>query len=272
MISRMDIKKFAAVALLMISGVALAAQADVIAKLGSSPEEASDAVFSAFSGGNVYMAGTRDVFKTANAQGRVALVTGVINFARTYTTSADFAKRWGVFRENQKPSPPQTGPTSMSAIQEQQKKGFEEAIKNMEEAAKKMPQMKATFDEQIKAMREQIAALSKTDPAANAQMDAMLKQGAQQAQVAYKEAVAAWEKKYPVDPKPFVAQRLREFLALSATVDFSATLVKKDGMMRFENPAYERKDGQWKYMYRAGKPAVDAARSLAQEWLKALGG
>ena len=42
--------------------------------------------------------------------------------------------------------------------------------------------------------------------------------------------------------------------------------------MRFENPDYERKDSQWKYMYRAGKPAVDAARSLAQDWLKSLGG
>lgn len=268
----MNKKHFAAIALLIFSGAVAAAQSDVIAKLGSSTEEASDAVFSAFSGGNVYMSGTSSVFKTATDQGKVALVTGVVNFARTYTTSADFAKRWGMFRENQKPSPPQTGPTSMSAVQEQQKKAYEEAIKNMEDAAKKMPQLKASFDEQIKAMRQQIAELSKVDPAANAQMDAMLKQGAQHAQEQHKLDLAAWEKKYPVDPKPFVAQRLREFLALSATVDFTAKLVKKDGMMRFENPAYERKDSQWKYMYRAGKPAVDAARALAQEWLKALGG
>ena len=264
-------KKLAVVFSLCACAV-VAAQSDVLAKLGSNTVEANEAVFSAFSGGNVYMTGSREVFKTANDQARVGLVTGVVNFARAYTTTADFAKRWGVFRENQKPGAPQTGPTSMSAIQAQQKKGFEEAIKNMEEAGKKMPQLKATFDEQIKAMREQIAELSKADPAANAEMDAILKEGAAQQQAQHKLNVAEWEKKYPVDPKPFVAQRLREFLSLSATVDYSAKLVKKDGMMRFENPAYERKDSQWKYMYRAGKPAVDAARALAQDWLKALGG
>ena len=266
-------KKLAAF-VFVLSSVAMvtAQQSDAIAKLGSTPEEARDTVFSSFSSGSVYMTGTAAVFKTANDQARVALVTGVINFARAYTTTADFAKRWGVYREEQKPSPPQAGPTSMAAIQDQQKKAMEEAIKNLEETSKKMPQLKASFDEQIKAMREQIAAMSKTDPAANAQMDTILKQGAEQAQVQYKQAVAEWEKKYPVDPKPFVVQRLREFLAKSATVDFTATLVKKNGRMEFENQEYQRKDSEWKYMYRAGKPAVDAARALAQDWLKALGG
>src|SRR5262245_7964956 len=105
-----------ALVLVVASSVAVVAQSDVIAKLGSSPEEANDAVFSSFSAGYVYMYGTRSVFTTANDQARVALVTGVINFARAYTTSADFAKRWGMFRENQKPTPPQTGPTSMAAM------------------------------------------------------------------------------------------------------------------------------------------------------------
>jgi len=265
-------RKFAAFVFVLSSAAMVTAQqSDAIAKLGSTPEEARDTVFSSFSSGSVYMTGTAAVFKTANDQARVALVTGVITFARAYTATADFTKRSGVYREQQKPSPPDAGPTSMSAIQAEQKKSYEAAIKSMEDAAKQMPQMKATFDAQIKAMREQIAALSKTDPAANAQMDAMLKQGAQQQQQAYQQSLVEWEKKYPVDPKPNIAARLREFLAMSATVDYTAKLVKKDGLMRFENPAYERKDSQWKYMYRAGKPAVDAARALAQDWLKTLG-
>jgi hypothetical protein len=258
--------------LVVCTALSLGAQSDIIARLGSSVDEANNAIFSAFSTGTVYMAGTSEVFKSANAQARAAMVTSVIGVARAFTASADFNKRWGVYREQQKPSAPETGPTSMSALQAQQKKGFEEAIKNLEEAAKKMPQLKATFDEQIKSMREQIAELSKSDPAANAEMDAIFKQGAEQAQLRHKQALAEWEKNYPVDPKPFIARRLREFLALSATVDYTATLVKKDGVMKFEKPDYERKNAQWKYMYRAGKPAVDAARAAAQEWLKTLGG
>ena len=264
--------KLFAVAVAVCAAALVSAQGDVVAQLGSTPAEANNTIFGAFSSGQVYMAGTKDVFLTANAQARAAMATAVVNVARAYTTTADFARRWGVYREGQKPSPPQAGPTSMSEIQQQQKKAFEEAIKNMEEASKKMPQMKATFDEQIKSMRAQIAELSKSDPKANAEMDAIFKQGAEQQQAQYKQQVAEWEKKFPVDPKPAVAARLREFLAASATVDYTAKLVKKDGKMKFENPAYERKDSNWKFMYRAGKPAVDAARAVAEEWLKALGG
>lgn len=260
-------------ALMLCSSLALLAQADVIAKLGSNTAEAQNTVFEAFSSGDVSMAGSRSVWKSANDQARASMVTAVVGFARTYSTSADFLKRWGTFRENQKPSPPTAGPTSMASMQAQQIKAMEEGIHNLEETAKKMPQLKATFDEQIKAMREQIAELKKTDPAANAEMDKILKQGAEQGQAAYKQSVAKWEKDYPVDPKPFIVKRLRDFLTESATVDFTAKLVKsRDGMMRFENQAYESKDSNWKYMYRAGKPAVDAARAAAQEWLKALGG
>ena len=39
-----------------------------------------------------------------------------------------------------------------------------------------------------------------------------------------------------------------------------------------ENPAYERKPGQWKMCYRAGKEATAAARAAVQAWLKELGG
>jgi hypothetical protein len=40
--------------------------------------------------------------------------------------------------------------------------------------------------------------------------------------------------------------------------------------MRFVNQAYERKDGNWKLCYRAGRETVAAVRSAAQAWLKEL--
>ena len=56
-------------------------------------------------------------------------------------------------------------------------------------------------------------------------------------------------------------------------MDFTAktALSKEKKKYQFVNPEYEQKPLQWKMMYRAGKPAVDAARAAAQEWLKALG-
>lgn len=260
--------------LLILSAAVLHAQTDVLATLGSNMTEAQQAIFSAFSAGNVQMAGTPEVFKAADAQARVSIVTAVVNLARSYSTSADFAGRYARFRENQKPRPVEAGPQSADAMQAEMRKGMEEAIRSLEQTAQTMPQMKKEIDAQIAEMQKQMAAMA-ADATRNAELDQALKQAAAMQAEEHKQRLAEWEKKYPVDPKVLIAARLREFLALSATVDFTAKVTKTTGpepKLKFDNPAYERKNSQWKYMYRAGKPAVDAARSLAQDWLKALGG
>ena len=267
-------KRLATAALVCALAAVPAAQSDIVSKLGSNMTEAQEAIFSMFSGGQVYMIGESEVFKAAGAQARAAMVTAVIGVARAYTGTADFARRYADYREQQKPEAGTAPPASADAMNAQMRKSLEDAIAGMEKAAKSMPQMKKEFDAQIADMRKQMAEMGK-DKEANAQMDAALKQGAVYQAEAHKQALAKWEKEYPADPKPLIAQRLREFLALSATVDFTAKVSKQgteDPKLKFDNPAYEQKDPQWKYLYRAGKPAVDAARSAAQEWLKALGG
>lgn len=74
------------------------------------------------------------------------------------------------------------------------------------------------------------------------------------------------EKRFPAKAEDLIKQRLEKFLAVSATVDFNAKL---NGSM-FANPEYEAKSGEWKAIYRAGKPVVDAAREEAKAWLKEL--
>lgn len=74
------------------------------------------------------------------------------------------------------------------------------------------------------------------------------------------------EKRFPADANELIKQRLKEFLAVSATVDFNAQL--NGG--QFANPEYEAKNGQWKMCFRAGKAVVEAAREEAQAWLKEI--
>lgn len=251
----------------------VSAQADVLAKLGTNATEAQQNIFSAFSGGYVYFPGTRAVFKTAAPDARAAMVTAVVNFARTYTTSADFAKRYATYREGQKPSPPDP-PKTGDQVRAEQKKGIEEGIANMQKMAQQMPSMKKDMDKAVAQLKEQLAQVG-ADKAANAQMDQILKQGGEAAQAQYKMDVAKWEKAYPVEPKGMIAGRLRDFLALAATVDFAAAtapMKENPKMQKFVNPAFEDKPSEWKYLYRAGKPSVDAARTIAQDWLKSLGG
>jgi len=63
----------------------------------------------------------------------------------------------------------------------------------MEQTAKQMPQMKKELDAQIAEMRKQLAALGANQDN-NAKMDALLKQGVQNAAAEHKQRLAEWEK------------------------------------------------------------------------------
>ena len=79
---------------------------------------------------------------------------------------------------------------------------------------------------------------------------------------------ASLEKKYPSEPIDLIKQRLKDFLEISADVDFDAEL--KPNSSTFKNPDYEKKNGYWKMCYRAGKEVVSAAREEAKKWLDEL--
>jgi hypothetical protein len=70
--------------------------------------------------------------------------------------------------------------------------------------------------------------------------------------------------------KTVLRRQLTAFVALVPTVDFAAATKEADGMMRFVNPAYERKGQVWKACFRAGKPVSMRAMEMAQAWLKEL--
>jgi hypothetical protein len=108
------------------------------------------------------------------------------------------------------------------------------------------------------------------DPAQKAQLKAVLDAQRAEAKTRREEALAEWNIRLPTDPKALIAGRIREFLETSADVDFGAKLVKKGGLMRFDNEDYEAKPITWKLCFRAGREAVEAARTFATSWLSAL--
>ncbi|GAB3049601.1 hypothetical protein [Spirosoma pulveris] len=72
------------------------------------------------------------------------------------------------------------------------------------------------------------------------------------------------------DVRPPLRKQLRAFIALCDEVDFGAKLYASGSKQYFVNPAYERKTGPWKLLFRMGKTPTMAARQFAQEWLTAL--
>ena len=72
------------------------------------------------------------------------------------------------------------------------------------------------------------------------------------------------------DYKSIITKQLKQFLDLSATVDFDAQTVQKGNKLVFVNPAYEAKSNAWKLCFRCGKEAVTGMRKFAQQWLSEL--
>lgn len=202
---------------------------------------------------------------------RAAVVRAVGEFARSFTKTQTFLQWYASYRDEKKPSAPEATP-AMADSRAKQIADLKASIAEQEKNQAKAPaDQKGIYRDVIASLRQMVKELEKSDPEQDAQMDAYIKQGNDEATKQYKEKVATWEKEYPAgDPKPLLKRRLKEFLDATANVDFAAKLVTKDDAMVFVNPAYENKDGRWKTAFRAGKDATEAARAFAQQWLKEL--
>jgi hypothetical protein len=245
---------------------------DVLEALGVSTTAANDSVLNSFFNGTIVLAGTRAVFLAATPEQRALLVRGAIGSARAYTATADFRTRYASLRETQRPeraSLPQNGEEAQAAQLKQLEAVAKEALKL---AANMPPQAREDLIENIEFTKRQLAELNK-DPKHRAAVDAAARESAKAAAEEFQNATARFEADYPSDVRQLITTRLRAFLAMSATVDFSAKLIEKENKkMQFVDPAFESMPREWKMLYRAGKPSVDAARAAAQEWLKALEG
>jgi len=255
----------AAIALVLCLGTAGAAS--VLSDLGVTEEAARNTIYDWFCGGSVYFPGSRTVFKKASGAVRAEMVTAVLTFGKAYLQSDAFASRYTEFRAANRPEAPEALATSGSNAMA---KEMEKNIKQMQEEMKTQPpDMQKQMQEIIDSMRAQMKEML-DDP----EMRQMMDEGAQRdladrrarAEVESKE----FDTKYPPDLNALIEARLRAFLDLTADIDFDAKMVGDNGVQTFADPKLEQKSSEWKYCFRAGKPAVDAARAFAQTWLTEL--
>lgn len=169
-------------------------------------------------------------------------------YVKMYVNSADFMEDYTKRREAAKPtSEPWRPDAEMIEGQRKSVKEMEKQLADMKKQKGISPSVISSFE---KSIQEQKASLAQwEDPTPNK---------------------TRWEKKYPADPSGIIKKRLEEYLALSATVDFSAQLTPADkyGKKKFMNPEYEKKSNKWKACYRAGKEVNDVVTAFVREWLK----
>ena len=268
-------RRQAGMKLLLITGLAAGVWAGVVmaqsslASLGVGDATGKAIVDGWLESGYLNATPAGKAFKAATPASRAGLVKNAVAWAKSYTESPAFKAAYEKERQADRPSPPEVKGTVDEELARQaaeRKKGIDEMRKSLDQMS---PEMRKAMEAGIKEAEAANRKLE-SDP----QMVAMFRQGveAQRAedQEAYKGRLAAFEKRWPADPKSLVARRLQEFLDISADVDFDAKLVPAGKLMRFADPRYEEKPPTWKLCFRSGREAVAAAREAAHAWLKAI--
>jgi hypothetical protein len=265
----------AATALVVAIGT-LAAAADVLTQFQLTQEEADEKTFDAlWSGTPPDLSSAAGIFRGLSPDARAAAVSAAATLARQYAESDAFRERYATQRRAGRPTEIQS--SGMTA---------KDADKQAADAAKAMADAQAALKDLPPEMKKMVEAMMK-EAGSEMDLDAMAAEGgkaakegaaAQKAAIAKTNEAAAksqqsakeFDAAYPANPERLVARRLREFLDYSATVPDSAVLVPRGGKMVFADPVLEKKPDYWKQLYRAGKPARDAARAAATAWLNTL--
>jgi len=180
---------------------------------------------------------------------RAAMVKLVGSFARAYTESEGFAKRYADYREQMKPSPPDP-PQSMEDMKREHRESLEKSIKETEEGMKSMSaDLQESMRQMIEILKDQLKQLDDPDnPMFSKEMEKIQSQGYEMQLQQHTREIVEWEQKYPVEPGKMIRTRLEEFLQVSQGIDFEAELKpSEDGKkMVFAKPEYEKKPGAWK--------------------------
>lgn len=169
-------------------------------------------------------------------------------YVKMYVNSTDFMEDYQQRREAAKPtSEPWRPEEDMIKSQRQSVKELEKQIADLKKQKSISPELMKTYEKGLEDQKKMLADWE--DPHPNQTL---------------------WQKQYPEDPAILVKAKLQEYLALVATVDFTAPLTAPDKYkkIKFVNPAYEKQSLRWKACFRAGKEVNEIVTAFVKEWLK----
>lgn len=238
---------------------------DFLKQLGMTKGQANQKITNSLLGGSIDYFGVRNL-KNIAVNDRAAIAKELSAYAKQYVNSQEYIKQYIALKESNKPEPMKV--ETPEELRTSTIKRAREAVQEMEESLKKAPSdMKSIFEKTLEAAKQNLK--NAEDPnnkylKSYSQNFATLEKQMKQS---YENALKSWETRYPANHLLFVKGRLQEFLNATKDIDFNAQLTTRNGIKYFVNADYERKDNRWKMAFRAGKPAIDVARSFAEQWI-----
>jgi len=244
----------------------------LLQKLKLSENDAKQTIFSDISSSSFYFPGVREL-KSIAINDRASQVEVIGNYAKEFTKTDDFKKRYTEYRELKKPTPPEK-PKTVEELKNENRQNLKSSLEEMKKAKASAPSdQKSFYDESIKYLEEQLKTIDDPENTMySPEMDTYMQQGYQQQLEQHKKEIAEWEAEYPANnPNGMIKSWLKEFLDNTKDVDFSAkTAINENGRTLFVKQDYERKNSLWKLCFRAGKETTESVRKFAQSWMSEL--
>ncbi|MBK9508116.1 MAG: hypothetical protein IPO04_00970 [Cytophagaceae bacterium] len=253
---------------------------DVFQELGINATEGQSYFFNSVTLGSTSFPG--GAAKIPNDQ-KVRVIRFLGEYFRKYYKTEDFKGRYDTWWKEQEPEKPETPEQRLAREklerENQEKEGERNALKvKSSEKANCRNQRRChektaagNFWKKYLKIQKQL-----TEPLNNPEFKKQMKEMETCQKQAYEEEYKLKAAEDQTDlgrwnaiknPDVLLKEKLEEFLHRSADIDFSAKLKEQYGHKVFVNPGFESKDSFWKLCFRAGKPAMEAARAIAIEWL-----
>lgn len=239
-------------------------------QLGISQQDGNDKIRYSFLDGYLHTEGLRNARNIARGD-RAAATADLLAYTRQYLSGPAFKAAYDKLRRESKPTEPTDNSRTNEQIRQDKIDETKKLLANTENTIR-------TADGEMKKAMQPILDMHKKNLAA--WQDPNSKEIAQlyQAQVDlrkreladYKKYTKEWEQRYPEDNKVFIRTRIQQYLALAATVDFTATTHESKGKQVFDKSEYQGRNNDWKMIYRAGKEVYEVTRSFAEKWLPEL--
>jgi len=215
----------------------------------------------------VALTGTR-AFLTLPPSARGAAATGLLGWVKAYVNAPAFRASYDEYRRGRMPTAPPQAVTVDQAL----KADMDEMLAGIAQIRATVPQLPPAQQKMVlDKLREQEAML--TSPEFLAQRRAQLE--SERAATSGEDAALARrvEEELPGDPRVLVARRLREFLAETADVNFSARTFSLNGDANgivFRDAADRKRHWLWQQAVIVGPEATAAARAAAESWLREI--
>ncbi|MGB7219579.1 MAG: hypothetical protein WBD07_12320, partial [Vicinamibacterales bacterium] len=215
---------WAAIAVMVVAGGAVLAQS-ALAQLGLTEAQARGDVLGVVMGPEGALGSYtslvnkgRAAYQKVPVAARGQVTTGLFAWAKTFASSPAFKTEYARLRAEGTPQP------------KPYPKTVEQELADMEKQMANFKMPEATIREQMKGARASIEA------------------GRAQDKENYEREMKDWQARYPADSQGFVAKYLREFLAATAGLDFSAKVEIADTRVgplpQFVDPALQNKPWQ----------------------------